>query len=102
VALPGAIKFRLERKSSRPVRGRLNLNALSRALKIPSSAREHLEGDARGIWIRVLGSCQVAAGPPAAPIELRVGEAELLQLLRGKDVTLSDPLFRVQLSLKLQ
>ncbi len=101
IALPGSLEFELERKSSRPVQGRLNLNALSQALKIPSSARAHLEGDGRGIWVRVKGSCQVAAGPASEPIRLRVGEDELLKILWGKGVTLSDPQFRVQISLEL-
>lgn len=100
--LPGSLSFGLERKSSRPVQGRLNLNALSQALKIPSSVRAHLEGDGRGIWVRVAGSCQVAAGPARAPIRLRLSEDELLKILRGKGVTLSDPEFRVQISLALQ
>jgi hypothetical protein len=101
IGLPGSLEFGLKRKTSAPVSGRLNLNALSQELKIPSSARAHLEGDGRGVWIRVQGACEVASGPASAPIRLRLGEEGLLRILAGKSLSLSDAQARVQISLAL-
>lgn len=101
IALPGTLEFALQRKASQPVTGRLSLNALSQSLEIPSSARDLVEGDARGVYVRVQGTCQVAAGAARGPIRLRLTKEGLLRILRGKGLTLSDPQARVQLVLKV-
>lgn len=103
-ALPGRIEWSGLAGARQAVSGRLGLNAMSERLRIPSSARENLRGDDTGVWIEVSGRLEVAATEGSAALSLQppIGEAQLLDLLEGKALTLRDRARRVRLTLRLQ
>lgn len=98
--IPG--KLRLEPDAEFVLAGRINLNALSQALKIPSSARDRLQGNSTGVWVEVTGACSLKGSTSKAPIKLRLGESELILLLETGAVELTDPEGRATLQLALK